>query len=187
MEFVSDGSIKSLLRKFGCLSEPTVKAYAQQMFQGLRYLHAKSIIHGDIKAANVLVNEGGVVKLADFGCASQFDGFSSADDGGGSGNHVLLGSVPWMAPEVLKQNAHGRKADIWSCGCTVIEMMTGTHPWKDFTNQMALMYHVATTTELPPFPDKLSRDARDFLCSCIHRDPALRWSAEELLRHPLLV
>ena len=66
-------------------------------------------------------------------------------------------------------------------------MMTGTHPWKDFTNQMALMYHVATTTELPPFPDKLSCDARDFLCSCFHRDPAQRWSAEELLRHPLLV
>jgi len=46
---------------------------------------------------------------------------------------------------------------------------------------------VATTTELPPFPDKLSCDARDFLCSCFHRDPAQRWSAEELLRHPLLV
>lgn len=187
LEYVSGGSIKNMLNKFGCLSDRVVRGYTRQMLMGLDYLHKRCIIHGDIKAANVLVNEKGVVKLADFGCALQFDGMSSVDDMGRSGGlPCMIGSVPWMAPEVLKQTKHGRKADIWSCGCTVVEMLTGSHPWTNFTNQMALMYHVATTKELPPFPTSLARDGADFLRCCFMRDPAERWPAGRLLQHDFL-
>lgn len=62
--------------------------------------------------------------------------------------HAMRGSVPWMAPEMIKQSGHGRSADVWSVGATMIEMCTARYPWPPFTNNMAAMYHVATATEV---------------------------------------
>lgn len=62
--------------------------------------------------------------------------------------HAMRGSVPWMAPEMIKQSGHGRSADVWSVGATLIEMCTARYPWPPFSNNMAAMYHVATATEV---------------------------------------
>ena len=61
---------------------------------------------------------------------------------------TMRGSIPWMAPEMIKQTGHGRSADVWSLGATMIEMYTARYPWPPFTNNMAAMYHVATATEV---------------------------------------
>ena len=68
----------------------------------------------------------------------------------------------------------------------MIEMLTCSHPWTNFTNQMALMYHVATTKELPPFPDSLTDEGLQFLRHCFVREPSERWSAAQLLGHAFL-
>ena len=84
-------------------------------------------MHRDIKGANILMTEYSTCKLADFGCSFRFE------DGTGTINQKKLeraGSVPWMAPEVVKEWTPGRKSDIWSFGCTVIEMLTGKRPWS---------------------------------------------------------
>lgn len=60
----------------------------------------------------------------------------------------MRGSVPWMAPEMVKQTGHGRSADVWSLGATMIEMYTARYPWPAFSNNIAAMYHVATCTEV---------------------------------------
>ena len=73
-EFMPGGSILSLIKKFGALSESVVRNYTRQMLNGLIYLHSKGIIHRDIKPANVLVDERGTVKLADFGASKQIKG-----------------------------------------------------------------------------------------------------------------
>lgn len=68
--------------------------------------------------------------------------FQSFDDS----LRTMRGSVPWMAPEMAKQTGHGRSADVWSVGATMIEMYTARYPWPPFSNNMAAIYHVATAT-----------------------------------------
>lgn len=70
--------------------------------------------------------------------------FQSFDDS----LHTIRGSIPWMAPEMIKQTGHGRSADVWSVGATMIEMYTARYPWPPFSNNIAAMYHVATATEV---------------------------------------
>jgi len=75
--YVPGGSIRSLLQRFGPLSEPIVRTYTRQILMGLEYLHAHSIVHRDIKGANILVDTTGRVKLADFGCSKMIDEIAS--------------------------------------------------------------------------------------------------------------
>lgn len=73
MEYVPGGTIASMLSQFGILNEDLIRLYIRQICQGVAYLHSKGIIHRDIKGVNVLVNEQGMVKLADFGCSKQLE------------------------------------------------------------------------------------------------------------------
>ena len=155
---------------------------------GVRYLHAKGIVHRDIKGANVLITETGVAKLADFGCSKQMQGVNTASVD--ESIQAIKGSIPWMAPEVIRQAGHGRKADIWSVGATVIEMLGAAHPWPDLPNNLSALFHVATSDEAPPLPpgrEGVSPALRGFIydcCMCI--DPAKRLPAARLLKHQFL-
>ena len=117
MEYAVGGSLASLVKK--CtrrLPEDTVRLYVVQILQGLSFLHAKGIIHRDIKGDNVLLDASGNAKLADFGCAKEM---ASATRVCGT----FAGSPYWMAPEVIRNKGYDAKADIWSVGCTTIETL----------------------------------------------------------------
>merc|ERR1712100_79904 len=165
LEYVPGGSIASMLRQFGSFNEELVRVYTQQILSGVTYLHARGIVHRDIKGANVLVNEHGVAKLADFGCSKQLQGMRT--DSLEESLKAIRGSIPWMAPEVIKQTGHGRRADVWSVGCCVIEMATAQRPWPNLSNCLTAMFQIATTTEPPPLPRRqLGEKAIEFLERC---------------------
>ena len=181
LEYVSGGSLRSLLDRFGRLEERVVRLYGRQILLGLEYLHANGIAHRDVKAANTLLSQDGIVKLADFG-ASKRTREIAGDHLHATGGHAK-GTPLWMAPEVIKssQKNSWRKADVWSVGCTVIEMATGRPPWSQYSNPVTAMYHIACVEELPDLPPSLGPDGHEFLVSCFNRDPELRPQVSALL------
>ena len=103
----------------------------KQILEGLKYLHQEGIIHRDLKGANILVNEDNVAKIADFGTAKLIlNKDSSCRDNIAITSKSLKGTPYWMAPEVLRRTGHNFSADIWSLGCTVLEMLMGVPPWS---------------------------------------------------------
>ncbi|CAG9465505.1 unnamed protein product [Pedinophyceae sp. YPF-701] len=184
LEFVPGGSIASLLARFGPFQESVVRVYTRQILLGLEYLHQHRHMHRDIKGANILVDNAGTIKLADFGASRKIESLVTMGDGYRS----IKGTPYWMAPEVIKQEGHGRAADIWSVGCTVIEMASARPPWSDHAwgNQMAAMFHIANCNRPPTAPAHLSEEAKDFLALCFERRPKMRPNATRLLRHPFV-
>eukprot|EP01107_Rhizomastix_libera_P008830 TRINITY_DN2432_c0_g1_i1.p1 TRINITY_DN2432_c0_g1~~TRINITY_DN2432_c0_g1_i1.p1 ORF type:complete len:996 (-),score=301.56 TRINITY_DN2432_c0_g1_i1:97-3084(-) len=178
LEYIPSGSISSLLLKFGPFSESVVKLYTRQILEGLQYLHNCKIVHRDIKGANILVDSNGVVKLTDFGSSNLLKSVGDQKDLRTS----LKGTPNWMAPEVVKQTGAGRKSDIWSVGCTVVEMSTGKPPWSEYNNQVTVIYKIAKALA-PELPDGLSLDCLSFVNSCLTIEPLERPTAKKLLEH----
>ena len=127
-----------------------MRKYVAQLLVGLKYLHEQRVIHRDIKAANILVDDRGTIKLADFGSSKRLDSMGMINNG----NLSLRGTPYFMAPEVFLQIGHGQKADIWSVGCTILQMVTGQPPWKNLRlgTPAALMFHIANAQSPPPMP-----------------------------------
>jgi mitogen-activated protein kinase kinase kinase len=95
--------------------------------KALAYLHEQNIIHRDLKCANILINEQLEPKISDFGTAKVVYGKDKDDIARLSAS--LKGTPFYMAPEVVKRTGHNQSADIWSFGCTIIEMLSGKAPW----------------------------------------------------------
>ncbi|XP_057975525.1 mitogen-activated protein kinase kinase kinase 5 isoform X2 [Malania oleifera] len=181
--YVYPGSINRYVREHcGAITESVVRNFTRHILSGLAYLHGTKTIHRDIKGANLLVDASGVVKLADFGMAKHLSG-QAAD-------LSLKGSPYWMAPEVLqavmqKDNNSDLAfaVDIWSLGCTIIEMLNGKPPWSEYEGAAAMF---KVLRETPPIPETLSPEGKDFLRCCFRRNPAERPSANKLLEHLFL-
>ncbi|XP_078180300.1 mitogen-activated protein kinase kinase kinase 5-like isoform X2 [Carex rostrata] len=182
LEYVHPGSINKYVRQhYGAMTESVVRNFTRHILSGLAYLHSKRIMHRDIKGANLLVDAKGVVKLADFGMAKSLSEAAP--------NLSLKGTPYWMAPEVLQativkdSGGYDLAVDIWSLGCTLIEMFTGKPPWSGLEGPAA-MFKVLHKT--PPIPDSLSSEGRDFLQKCFKRNPVERPTAAVLLEHPFI-
>jgi mitogen-activated protein kinase kinase kinase len=178
LEYVPGGSVSALLRNYGAFEETLVKNFVRQILLGLQYLHDRDIIHRDIKGGNILVDNKGGIKISDFGISKKADTLMS---GNRAHRPSLQGSVFWMAPEVVKQSGHTSKADIWSVGCLVVEMLTGEHPWAQLT-QMQAIFKIGSLAK-PTIPSDVSSDAQDFLEKTFDLDVNARPSTSELLLH----
>ncbi|PHH87294.1 hypothetical protein CDD83_9062 [Cordyceps sp. RAO-2017] len=175
LEYCENGSLHSILKAYGKFPENLVGVYMTQVLQGLQYLHDQGVIHRDIKGANILTTKDGTVKLADFGVST------STLAGGQDKEAQVVGTPYWMAPEIIQLSGASSASDIWSVGCTVIELLQGKPPYHNLAAMPALFAIV--NDDHPPLPEGISAAARDFLMQCFQKDPNLRVSARKLLRH----
>ncbi|OXV12033.1 hypothetical protein Egran_00206 [Elaphomyces granulatus] len=186
LEYVPGGSIAEMLKQYNTFKEPLIKNFVRQILAGLSYLHSRDIIHRDIKGANILVDNKGGIKISDFGISKRVEASAMLGSAavGGKGSHLhrpsLQGSVYWMAPEVVRQTAHTRKADIWSLGCLVVEMFIGAHPFPD-CSQLQAIFAIGNNQARPPPPEHASKEARAFLDMTFEINHEQRPSADELL------
>lgn len=200
LEYISGGSVSSMLKMYGPFEELLIRNFTRQVLVGLKYLHSKGIIHRDIKGANILIDNNGIAKISDFGISKRLEGealqaaleLSSTPESPVSPTKIsskpkrdkrasLQGSVYWMAPEIVKQVASTSKADIWSLGCLIVEMMSGKHPFPDFT-QMQAIFRIGTNAK-PEYPEGISDKGREFLDETFNVDWRQRKGATELLSH----
>ncbi|XXG87218.1 hypothetical protein AAC387_Pa11g1960 [Persea americana] len=178
LELMPQGSLLSLYQKYR-LQDSQVSVYTRQILNGLKYLHDRNVVHRDIKCANILVDSTGSVKLADFGLAKETCKINMLKS--------CKGSAHWMAPEVVnphKTSGYGHAADIWSLGCTVLEMLTRQLPYSHLEWTQAI-FRIGRG-EPPPIPSSLSKEARDFIKKCLQVVPDNRPSAIDLLNHPFI-
>eukprot|EP01061_Rhynchopus_euleeides_P046098 TRINITY_DN860_c0_g1_i1.p1 TRINITY_DN860_c0_g1~~TRINITY_DN860_c0_g1_i1.p1 ORF type:complete len:565 (+),score=189.87 TRINITY_DN860_c0_g1_i1:65-1696(+) len=192
LELVMGGTVRHLVKRVptGRLMDSVVRVYTRQVLYALDYLHTGDggrppIAHRDIKGENLLIDKEGTIKLADFGCSKLFEGRTS----GGAGADTFVGTPNWMAPEVLSMRgrdvrSYGTKCDIWSLGCTIIEML-GRTPWREKSGETSydVMHRIATSEAGPSLPHDLAPSMQEALAMCLKRNPDERASAAELLAH----
>lgn len=139
MEYVTGRALDGVLEKEGKVGLDYAIAYILQAAWGLHALHQKEIIHRDIKPANILVDDAGLVKVTDFGLALPIEG-----DEGAEGQGIIVGTIPYLPPEQLAAESVDARADIYSLGVTLFELLTGKKPF-------AAMSLAEIREELPNF------------------------------------
>ncbi|KAF8116280.1 hypothetical protein N665_0020s0131 [Sinapis alba] len=176
LEYLPEGDVAK--NATGGIDETLIRRYTACLVSALRHVHSEGYVHCDVKARNVLISRSSGVKLADFGSAIRVSRPAT------TAQITPRGSPLWMAPEVVRGEYQGPESDVWSLGCTVIEMLTGKPAWEDLG--VDSLSKIGFSDELPIVPVKLSETGRDFLDKCLKREPNQRWSCDQLLQHPFL-
>ena len=166
MDWCEGNSLRQTIEQFRHIPEGLVARYISHVLEGLEYLHSKDTSHNNLKASNILLTNG-VVQLTDFGLSAQISNLHIED-------HPW-----WSAPEVLESRQFSPKSDIWSLGCTIVELITGSPPFRDLAPKDAREKILAESC-LPPLPTNASMHLRDFLGACFVRDPKERVDAKRL-------
>ncbi|KAF8159453.1 hypothetical protein B0H34DRAFT_673825 [Crassisporium funariophilum] len=175
LEYAENGSLGQTLKAFGKFNERLAASYVVKILEGLHYLHTSDVVHCDLKAANILTTKNGNIKLSDFGVSLNLRAMEREMEN-------VAGTPNWMAPEVIELKGASGKSDIWSLGCTVIELLTGRPPYAEIANSMSVMFRIVEDA-MPPLPEGCSDLLQDFLQQCFHKDPSKRPSAEILCEH----
>eukprot|EP01130_Rhizamoeba_saxonica_P000454 TRINITY_DN1040_c0_g1_i1.p1 TRINITY_DN1040_c0_g1~~TRINITY_DN1040_c0_g1_i1.p1 ORF type:complete len:502 (+),score=105.65 TRINITY_DN1040_c0_g1_i1:1-1506(+) len=187
LEYVPGGSLYALYSSFGPLNERLIKIFTEQILYGLVYLHKHGIVHRDIKSANILVNSDAVIKLTDFGTAKKIETCGSIAQT--SFNDIycktFVGTPYWMAPEVITGNEYKTECDIWSVGCTIIELATGKFPW-DGLEPFQVLYKVGSGEKPDLPPDIVSEECEEFTKLCMVVDQNDRPTANDLIKEDFI-
>jgi serine/threonine protein kinase len=177
MELAAGGSLRSVVKEFGPLSEGVCARMMRQALQGLAYLHEQGVVHRDIKPANLLLMSDGVVKLGDFGAARRLNAVSTVSrDELTESLRRMTGTVPYMSPRVIREEGSGPADDLWALGGCCLFVLTGQDPWQEFwegkvvdqTMSLALAFHIAKHGDRGPHlpASGLSAGATAFIRKC---------------------
>ncbi|CCH62453.1 hypothetical protein TBLA_0H01660 [Henningerozyma blattae CBS 6284] len=173
MEYCNGGSVRNLI-KIGRFNEIYISVILRELLYALEYIHHDNIIHRDIKAANILINQNGGIKLCDFGIAAKLE-FSKPK------RQTMAGTPYWMAPEVIIESSlYDTKADIWSVGITAYEITTGNPPYCEYDATKAMQ--LITKLKPPRLEGKMySKSLKEFIALCLDEDPSERLTSTKLL------
>ncbi|KFK33995.1 hypothetical protein AALP_AA5G088000 [Arabis alpina] len=173
------------------LAEKDVKGIAIDILLGLKYIHGKKVIHCDIKPKNILLTpedkriraNGFLAKMSGFGKAIDTLSVEYKEGWG-----LMRGTIRFMSPELIRDMVLDYGADVWSFGCSVLEMLSGEKVWAehgelDWEDWITL---IGESNLVPYVPVSLSEEAKDFVYKCLEKDPTQRSSVESLMDHPFL-
>jgi len=164
LEYCSQKSLLHVMKNRKVLTEPEVRYYMLQICEGVRYLHRRTILHRDLKLGNMFLTWDMMVKIGDFGLATQHQtSLSSAS--------TLCGTPNYIAPEVLKKQGHSYEADIWALGCMMFAMLVGTPPFE--TKSLSRTYAKIAANEYE-IPERLSPSAKSCITNLLSSNPKLR-------------
>ena len=179
MPYLAGGELFQHLKKFGTFDEEKVRFYGAQIALALEYLHKKGIIYRDLTPENILMDENGYLKLADFGMAKKL----KEDEKTLS----FCGTPEYLAPEIITMEGHDKTVDWWSFGILLFEMLYGKSPF--YMENINKMYDLIKTSPVK-FPKKvnLSEEAKDIIQKLLEKNPKKRLGSkggiEEIKKHP---
>ncbi|KZV93657.1 Pkinase-domain-containing protein [Exidia glandulosa HHB12029] len=183
LEYASGGELFDHILAHRCLKEKDASRLFAQLISGVCYIHAKKIVHRDLKLENLLLDRNRNVIISDFGFANRFE--HRSDDL----MQTSCGSPCYAAPElVISEGMYvGSAVDIWSCGVILYAMLAGYLPFDDDPanpdgDNINLLYKYIINTPLT-FPDYISDDARDLLSKMLVPDPTRRADLDTIMNH----
>lgn len=186
LEYASGGELFEYILAHKYLRENVACKLFAQLISGVAYLHAKKVVHRDLKLENLLLDRNRNIIITDFGFANRFS------EAGSDLMATSCGSPCYAAPELVLQDGQyvGSAVDVWSCGVILYAMLSGYLPYDDDPNNpdgdnINLLYRYITSTKLS-FPDWISPEPRDLLLMMLVPDPRKRCTLRDVMRHPWL-
>jgi eukaryotic-like serine/threonine-protein kinase len=152
--------------------------YTSQIAGAVAHAHERHIVHRDLKSANVIIANGGRAKVLDFGIARHYansevhDTTTAADPLGATG--AIAGTLPYLAPEVLRGQPASARSDVWALGVLFFEMATGRRPFGGATG--AEMTSAILRDAAPPLPATIPGAIRGVVRRCLEKDPGQRYT-----------
>ncbi len=183
LEYCGGGDLSQFIKRHGRVDESAAKRFMLQLARGLRAMRKAQLVHRDLKPQNLLLTSDDLnaeLKIADFGFARYIRESEGMAD-------TVCGSPLYMAPEVLNYQKYDAKADLWSVGAILFEMLVGAVPFTG-QNQVQLLRNIQKTEFKIPMhiAQELSPECIALLRGLLHRDAKDRISFEEFFNHPFL-
>ncbi|MFC2160968.1 protein kinase [Acidobacteriota bacterium] len=180
MEYVSGGDLKNLIRRTKHLPVGTALSLAIQICEGLEEAHTLGNVHRDLKPNNIMIDENGDARIMDFGIAR------TVKDKGITGTGVMIGTPEYMSPEQVEAKEVDQRADIYSLGVILYEMVTGRVPFDGDTALSIAMKHKG---ESPKNPKEYNVQIPGVLChlilKCLEKDKEKRYQSAGEMRAEL--